>query len=97
MSIAVVSCVYFKYNETGHVLIHGKGTLYVEPVNIFLYNWRFLASLEREEENVWIQKVFHWFAAITIWSVPLAYYSLFAGLVYANAHYNLYYFAGDTV
>jgi len=66
----------------------------LEPLNIFLYIWRFLATLEREEENLTMKKVFRWFARLSIVVVPLANYGLFAALVVEQAKEESYFYAG---
>lgn len=53
--------------------------LLLEPINIFLYSWRFLATLAREEENVTIGKFYSWFATIAGWLVPIVFVGLSVG------------------
>ncbi len=68
----------------------------MEPLNIFLYTWRFLATLLREEEHLPTKKVFRWYAILSGWTVPLLYYCFFVAIVITNTYYDTYYFNGKT-
>ena len=52
--------------------------LLLEPVNMFLYTWRFLSTLERDEKHKTVKLIYRWFARITIFAVPLAFFSVYA-------------------
>lgn len=77
----------------------------LEPLNIFLYTWRLLATLEREEENITIKKALSWFATLTdvnysahcflLWAVPQLYYCLIAAIVVVETYYYNYNYQGD--
>jgi hypothetical protein len=60
----------------------------LDPVNIFLYTWQFLATLEREEENTKMKKLYRWFRIVSILIVPAAIVGLFTGMVFAYGKYN---------
>jgi hypothetical protein len=82
------------YRDTAIVTLMANAVR-LEPLNIFLYTWSFLATLEREEENRTLKKVvFPWVARFTIVIVPLAYYGLFSAWVVEDAKY-YYYFNHD--
>ncbi len=70
-------------------------TIKLEPLNIFLYTWRFLTTLEREEKNRILKKFYRWVARLTIVIVPLAYYGIFSAYVVEFAKYFHYYFNGE--
>ncbi len=53
------------------------GSLNLEPLNLFLYTWRFLETLENEETNKTRKQIYHWFARISIWAVPISFIALF--------------------
>lgn len=57
------------------------GSLNLEPLNLFLYTWRFLDTLEREETNKTRKKMYHWFARISIWIFPFIFLALFCNTV----------------
>lgn len=83
----------FVYLESNQFIVKGSplrqsaisvflgGAINLEPLNIFLYTWRFLGALEREEQNERLKKAYRLFALITGWAVPIIYYCLFAALV----------------
>ena len=47
--------------------------IYMEPLNIFLYTWRFLRELEQGKNNTFIKKCYKWFARISIVLLPAAF------------------------
>jgi hypothetical protein len=49
----------------------------LEPLNLFLYTWRFLETLEREENIDWIKKFYRIFAAASICLLPIAFFGVF--------------------
>ncbi len=59
----------------------------LEPINIFLYSWRFLATLERHAFNACVKRFYRWFAVIAGFAIPLIYYGLFAALVITEGYY----------
>jgi len=58
--------------------------LFLEPINIFLYTWRFLQTLEAEERNQLIKAIYRWVAIITISLIPISFYCVYAALVIAD-------------
>ena len=48
--------------------------LYFEPLNFFLYSWRFINMLEHSETNPYLKKIYHWFAPISIVLLPLCFF-----------------------
>jgi hypothetical protein len=65
----------------------------LEPINIFLYSWRFLATLEQHALNACGKRSYHWFAVISGLAVPLIYYGLFVSLVISVGYYFEYNYA----
>ena len=57
----------------------------LEPLNIFLYTWRFLKILEVEEENNILRHAYRWFARFTIVVVPLMFIAVLLAYVYYGA------------
>ncbi len=50
--------------------------IYLEPLNLFLYTWRFLSELEQSDSKPAAKTFFKWFARISIIFVPPAFYSI---------------------
>ena len=48
-----------------------NNALFVEPLNLFLYTWRFLKQLRQEESNKILASVFKWLEKISIIVLPL--------------------------
>ena len=57
----------------------------LEPLNLFLYTWRFLSQLEREESNIFVQKTYHWLALVLIVLLPVSFYCLVPAYILENA------------
>ena len=58
----------------------------LEPINIFLYTWRFLETLESEMNGKyknWAAK----FRKISVWAVPLVYVTFYISPVLVNSKY----------
>ena len=47
--------------------------IYLEPLNLFLYTWRFLDQLEQEEPNKVLKLVYKWFARVSIVFLPICF------------------------
>jgi hypothetical protein len=65
----------------------------LEALNIFLYIWRFLGTLERNALNACVKRSYYWFAVLTGVAVPLIYYGLFTTLVISFGYYSKYRYA----
>ncbi len=59
---------------------------FLDPVNVFLYTWQFLPTLEIEESNATMSKIYRWYRKISVWVVPPAFVGIFAGLVIAGGN-----------
>jgi hypothetical protein len=53
----------------------------LEPLSLFLYSWRFLATLETEEQNKIAKIIYRWFAWVTVFLLPLSFYGVFAAFI----------------
>jgi len=53
----------------------------LEPLNIFLYTWTFLAAIERKEEKIMLKKGFRMYRWLSICILPILFVGLFAGIV----------------
>ena len=62
----------------------------LEPVNIFLYTWQFLITLETQESNSILNGVYRWYRRISILFVPLAFFGVYIALILANGKYHEY-------
>lgn len=54
------------------------------PLNVFMYSWRFLQCLEKEDQTFW-QKFLKWFTKISAWLIPITYYTIFIAFFLVNA------------
>jgi hypothetical protein len=99
---------FYKYFVSGQLQIHGstfrdyaiggvlESAFYLDPVNVFLYTWQFLPTLEIENSNTTMSKMYGWYRKISIWVVPAAFVGIFAGIVIAYGKYAQYYFGENT-
>lgn len=60
-------------------------TTYFEPLNLFLYSWRFLRELEHSTTSPALKKVYKWFERISIVIIPLAFFIIVIWYESANA------------
>ena len=67
--------------------------VYLESLNIFLYTWRFLKTLEKEEKNKRIKTFYKYFGRVTICLLPAGFYAIFAAYIYEDGRYLEYFFA----
>ena len=79
---------YYNHNINGSTFLKvNYGTLYseitrtflnsmisFEPLNLFLYTWRFLDQLEYEETNKFMKQGYKWFARVSIVILPLSFF-----------------------
>ena len=54
------------------------------PLNVFMYSWRYLHSLEKENQGK-LKDFLRIFGRISVWAVPVTYYSLYVALSLINA------------
>ena len=57
-----------------------NGSIFLEPINTFLYTWNFLETLQRDSEGSW-QSAIKNFRTVSLYFVPLIYVSLYSALV----------------
>ena len=63
---------------------------YFEPLNLFLYSWRFLRELELETTSPALKKFYKWFSIFSIWIIPACFLLLVPWLNIVNSKF-LYY------
>lgn len=80
---------WFNKKISGHISVKGgearRGAidsflgyaLLLEPVNMFLYTWRFLTTLEREEKSKVVKLFFKWFSILTSFTVPALFWTVY--------------------
>jgi hypothetical protein len=68
-----------------------RDLIYLEPLNLFLYAWRFLRELEEEEENKTFKMCFRGFSLVSIVLLPLAFYCIVPTYIVENSRW--YYYA----
>ena len=84
--------IYGFRDDTLSLLLYNA--IYLEPLNLFLYTWRFCETLAREETNEHIKSFYFWFSWCSICLIPAAYYGVYAGFVVEYGRYYEYYFLG---
>jgi len=52
----------------------------LEPLTLFVYTWRFLITLEQEAESKTAKFCYRWFARISICTLPVGFYAVFAAV-----------------
>ena len=67
--------------RTISIIVLLSNAYYLEPLNIFLYTWRFFRVIEQDEPKKWLKLFYRWFARITIFVLPLSTYALFIGFL----------------
>jgi hypothetical protein len=69
-------------------------TIYLEPLNLFLYTWRFLEIIEKEEKVRILKPFYRWFSAVIIFVLPIAFYATFVVYLIDTGRYFEYFFQG---
>ena len=64
--------------------------IYLEPLNLFLYTWRFLRELELEEKNHILKRFYWWFARASIVLLPAAFCCIVPAYIIEYARYVYY-------
>ncbi len=64
--------------------------IYLEPLNLFLYTWRFLSELEQSVSKPVAKTFLKWFARISIILIPAAFISIVTAFIVEDARF-LYY------
>ncbi len=84
------------YWSLGHSEIVGflLNLIFLEPLNIFLYTWRFLRELEQEESNTVVKLIYKWFARISILLMPAAFICIVPAYIVLEAKNSYYIFHG---
>lgn len=59
----------------------------LEPLSLFLYTWRFLATLEEETEHKKLKAFYRWLARFSIILLPLGFYAVFSAFIIENGKY----------
>jgi hypothetical protein len=68
--------------------------VFLEPLNIFLYTWRFLRELEQEEDNTIVKLIYKWFARVSILLLPAAFLCIVPAYIVLDAKNGYYFFHG---
>lgn len=66
------------------------GLIFLEPLNLFLYTWRFLAEIEHNTTNQFLKQFYKLFARISIILVPATFISVVTSYIVVSAR-ALYY------
>ena len=61
----------------------------IDPLSIFFYSWRYLAILEKEENNKYGKFIYRWSAVVTM-LLPISLLGVYCAYVYETATF-LYY------
>jgi hypothetical protein len=62
----------------------------MQPLNLFLYTWRFLAQLEVEAKHKVVKNIYKWFARVSIIIVPVSFLVLVPYYCFAFAKWTYY-------
>ena len=76
------------YMTTGFL----RDLIYLEPLNMFLYAWRFLRELEDAEENKALKICYRGFSLVSIFLLPLAFYCIVPTYIVENSRWYYYTF-----
>ena len=57
--------------------------IFLEPLNLFFYTWRFWATLAEEETNKYLKSFYFWFSWGSICLIPATFFGVLAGYVVA--------------
>jgi hypothetical protein len=63
---------------------------YLEPLNLFLYTWRFLSELEQSVSRPAVKTFLKWFTRISILLIPAAFISIVTAFIVENARSEYY-------
>ena len=64
--------------------------IYLEPLNLFLYTWRFLSELEQSVTNPISKTFLKWFARISIFLIPPALITVVVTWIFVRAKWSYY-------
>ncbi len=80
------------YSSLRNILINGflLRLIYLEPLNLFLYTWRFLSELEQSVSKPAAKSFFKWFARISILLIPPAFISIVSAWIVEYETYKYY-------
>lgn len=67
----------------------------LEPPSLFLYTWRFIEFLQKEERNTRLKQFYVYFAPFTILALPAVFYSVFVAKIIVQSKYEDYFQNGD--
>ena len=95
-SIGGYSILKGEFDSLRNILILSflKNLIYLLPLNVFLYSWRFMREIEMEEQNSIIKKCFRWFARISIVILPTAFISIVSAYIYEKTMFSYYFLHG---
>ena len=69
--------------------------IYLEPLNLFLYTWRFWDTLETEDSSDKVSCFYRWFSRTTIFVVPACFYAIYAAFVIEYNKEEIYFYKGE--
>lgn len=61
--------------------------VYLEPITLFLYTWRFWEVICEEHHNRFLKSFYKWFALVSICILPLAFYAVLIAQVIEQGKY----------
>ncbi len=64
---------------------------YLEPLNLFLYTWRFLSELEESFSKPAAKTFLKWFSRLSIFIIPLAFISIVIAWIVESARWYYYF------
>ena len=64
--------------------------IYIDAVNVFLYTWQLIPTLQIEETNSYFAKIYKYYYKFSIWTVPFGFLGLYvSNSVLAGRYYSL--------
>ncbi len=67
-----------------------ENQIYLEPLNLLLYTQQFLHELEQEEKNTFVKKFYKWFARISIFLFPTAFFCIVPAYICEETMHSYY-------
>ncbi len=49
----------------------------IDPVNVFLYTWQLIPTLQIEETNSYLARIYKYYYKFSIWTVPFGFIGLY--------------------
>ena len=61
--------------------------IYIDAVNVFLYTWQLIPTLQIEETNSYLARIYKFYYKFSIWTAPYGILALYVSSSVLNAKY----------